>query len=318
MGLRCELNIYKDWGFPEKTSWGGILINYSEVIAYYTKLMYDSMIEKVPVLTGNLRHSLNWHSTNSGFVIETECEYAEYVEYGTCYMDAQPYFEQAIEEYAEELFEALKPIYTNTQSAALRGELDRASAREAQSAEFGGGGFGSVSQAGSSSGPKMKVVWPKIGPFRQTPSGKMRAQSYQISNPNMWRPGTTMYDYSIKLHAMRSKYFDGNGRSYPKYRPRVEFERESSSSSSGGSKGAFAFGMTSSGDKAFDLALSIGELVGITIATNGAGLDYVIAGALVGIVLTVAIYLLLRNLIDALGMDPGADIDFHPLEVEVI
>jgi hypothetical protein len=69
------------------------------------------MISKVPVLTGNLRHSLRWRSTNSGFVIETECEYAEYVEYGTCYMDAQPYFESSIEEYAEDLFEALKPIY---------------------------------------------------------------------------------------------------------------------------------------------------------------------------------------------------------------
>jgi hypothetical protein len=41
MGLYAELNIYKDWGFPEKTSWGGgILINYSEVIAQYAELMY--------------------------------------------------------------------------------------------------------------------------------------------------------------------------------------------------------------------------------------------------------------------------------------
>lgn len=324
MGLYAELNIYRDWGFPEKTSWGGgILINYSEVIAQYAELMYQSMINKVPVRTGNLRHSLRWRSTNSGFVIETECEYAEYVEYGTCYMDAQPYFESSIEEYAEDLFEALKPIYNQAQSQTLRGDLDKEAAK-AKGAEFGGGGFGMVSQE-KSSGPKMRINWPKTGPFKQTPDGRLTASSWQASNPSMWRPGTRQHEYAVKLQAERSKYFDANGRTKPEYRPRVEYVYESSSSSSSGGGGgmgsfgqAFGMGMISSGDKAFDLSLSIGAAVGVSIAANGAGLGDIIAGALVGIVLTTAIYMLLLTLIDAVGMDPGENIKFSPIQVEVI
>lgn len=64
-----------------------------------------------PVDTGRLRGSIttNIISTYSGEV-GTNVEYAEYVEYGTRYQSAQPYFEPAVEKNEDKFNDALDEI----------------------------------------------------------------------------------------------------------------------------------------------------------------------------------------------------------------
>lgn len=67
--------------------------------------------QKCPVDTGRLRGSIttNIISTYSGEV-GTNVEYAEYVEYGTRYQSAQPYFEPAVEKNEDKFNDALDEI----------------------------------------------------------------------------------------------------------------------------------------------------------------------------------------------------------------
>lgn len=54
----------------------------------------------VPVDTGTLRNSIQTTFENDGFtgVVATNVEYAIYVEYGTRFMSARPYFTPAVEQ----------------------------------------------------------------------------------------------------------------------------------------------------------------------------------------------------------------------------
>lgn len=67
--------------------------------------------KECPYDTGRLRGSIttNIISTYSGEV-GTNVEYAEYVEYGTRYQSAQPYFEPAVEKNEEKFNEELDNI----------------------------------------------------------------------------------------------------------------------------------------------------------------------------------------------------------------
>ena len=67
--------------------------------------------KQCPVDTGRLRGSIttNIISTYSGEV-GTNVEYAEYVEYGTRYQSAQPYFEPAVEKNEDKFNDALDEI----------------------------------------------------------------------------------------------------------------------------------------------------------------------------------------------------------------
>lgn len=54
----------------------------------------------VPVDTGTLKRSIGLELSDGGMTAEVEAtsEYGEYVEYGTRYMDAQPYIRPALKE----------------------------------------------------------------------------------------------------------------------------------------------------------------------------------------------------------------------------
>lgn len=57
--------------------------------------LQESAQRKVPVDTGNLKRSIGLEIRDSGLTAEVEptAEYAAYVEYGTRYMNAQPYMQ---------------------------------------------------------------------------------------------------------------------------------------------------------------------------------------------------------------------------------
>lgn len=63
-----------------------------------------------PVDTGNLRNSIRTNFENGGMtgVISTNVEYAIYVEYGTRFMAAKPYFTPAAEQVRQSFERAVK------------------------------------------------------------------------------------------------------------------------------------------------------------------------------------------------------------------
>lgn len=64
----------------------------------------------VPVDTGYLRSTINAGTDGYNCYAEATAHYAEYVEYGTSYMEAQPYFEPALEKAMQAFWEAVEDI----------------------------------------------------------------------------------------------------------------------------------------------------------------------------------------------------------------
>lgn len=74
----------------------------------------------VPVRTGYLRSTIDASTDGYHCYAEATAEYAEYVEYGTSYMDAQPYFEPALEKAMIEFWEVVEDIKDEAKSEAIQ------------------------------------------------------------------------------------------------------------------------------------------------------------------------------------------------------
>lgn len=79
------------------------------VKTYAAKLQREAM-QKAPVDTGNLKRSIMLNIAEDGMeaTVTATAEYAAYVEYGTRFMDAQPYMKPAAEKIRPEFQEAMK------------------------------------------------------------------------------------------------------------------------------------------------------------------------------------------------------------------
>lgn len=66
------------------------------VIADVTEQVYDDARRIVPVDEGDLRESLDWSAEGERGVVSVGTDHWEFVEYGTRYMDAQPYMRPAL------------------------------------------------------------------------------------------------------------------------------------------------------------------------------------------------------------------------------
>ena len=96
MGLRAQFTM-DDLGYAECTEEMGVYIDYSEGCDIFVDVFLSVATDLVPVDTGYLRSTLEAHSYGDECICETLCEYAQYVEYGTVYQHAQPYFEPALD-----------------------------------------------------------------------------------------------------------------------------------------------------------------------------------------------------------------------------
>ena len=119
MGLLAEFTM-DDLGYADSTDELGIFIDYSEGCEIFAETFLKVAQDLVPVDTGYLMGSLNASATSDGCTCITKCEYAQYVEYGTCYMRAQPYFEPAIEIALEEA----TPYWDNAVEEAMAEEAE--------------------------------------------------------------------------------------------------------------------------------------------------------------------------------------------------
>jgi hypothetical protein len=95
MGLYAEYSFIDDGGMPSEVSGGddrigeaSVFVDYSEACAVFVDTFLRVANELVPVDTGYLRSTIQAGEWGDGFWCEASADYAQYVEYGTSYMDA--------------------------------------------------------------------------------------------------------------------------------------------------------------------------------------------------------------------------------------
>lgn len=199
MGLRAHIDIHKDWGFPERTSWTGKRINYDGVGEAFGKIAQELAQGICPVDTGFLKSSIEGSGKDTTGEIEATAEYAQYVEYGTWKMSAQPYFTPAVEQSAIYAFQLASMIYQNAleEEAEEMEQIVNGWANEFRSLDSPSGGaqlYGGSTQ--SVNGIE----------FHQDGSVVAGSRGYYKINPSMWRPGTTMYARAVENQAHLGEY----------------------------------------------------------------------------------------------------------------
>lgn len=110
MGLRASFSVSK-LGYPLATPNLQMPINYNPAAETFVRVFLDTAQSLVPVRTGNLMNSIMAESNGSDVLCYTDCEYAQYVEYGTWKQSAQPYFEPALEEAMSEAKTEMDNLY---------------------------------------------------------------------------------------------------------------------------------------------------------------------------------------------------------------
>ena len=107
MGLYAEFSIIQDWGFstqltqdiPGYPEFGEIVVelDYSPACEVFINTFRDWALSFVPVDTGFLESTIEAGGDGNTCWAEAWADYAQYVEYGTSIMSAQPFFEDALE-----------------------------------------------------------------------------------------------------------------------------------------------------------------------------------------------------------------------------
>ena len=96
MGLRCTVDPVNDLGYPPETSSLGLYIDYGDGCDAFLDTFFDIAYDLCPVDTGELISSIDGFTDGEGVEVYADADYAQYVEYGTSKMEAQPYFRPAI------------------------------------------------------------------------------------------------------------------------------------------------------------------------------------------------------------------------------
>lgn len=114
-----------------------VQVDYSDAFAAFADAFYSYAVDLVPVDTGYLQSTISASSDDWSMTAEASAHYAQYVEFGTWKMAAQPYFIPALEYAWSETSDAFQQ--------AVQDAMDEAEARlDAMGATQGGaeGGFG--------------------------------------------------------------------------------------------------------------------------------------------------------------------------------
>ena len=150
MGLYVSFSITADWGYPEEVEGGdenigyeSVPVDYSEACEAFVSTFLDTALSLVPVDTGYLRSTIDANADGDTCEAEATADYAQYVEYGTVYMDAQPYFEPALEAACAAAAEAAEEALQEAQEELADLLEDRSADIDVggMMMEGGGGGF---------------------------------------------------------------------------------------------------------------------------------------------------------------------------------
>ena len=121
MGLYAEFSIENDWGFshqleasiPGYPEFGEITVDldYSPACDVFINTFMDQALSFVPVDTGFLESTIEAGADGDTCWAEAWADYAQYVEYGTSIMSAQPFFEDALETACSDAFFVAADIF---------------------------------------------------------------------------------------------------------------------------------------------------------------------------------------------------------------
>lgn len=98
MGLFVEFDVVEDFGYLDQTEEYGIVPDYSEGSMVFADVFLSIAQQLVPVDTGYLSSTLTADGSDTYCYAETDCDYAQYPEFGTWCQPEQPYFRPALEE----------------------------------------------------------------------------------------------------------------------------------------------------------------------------------------------------------------------------
>lgn len=96
MGLRCTVDPVVDLNYPSATPFLGLYIDYGDGCDAFLDTFFDIAYDLCPVDTGELISSIDGSTDGERVEVYADADYAQYVEYGTSKMEAQPYFRPAI------------------------------------------------------------------------------------------------------------------------------------------------------------------------------------------------------------------------------
>ena len=105
MGLILSFDI-DDLGLPAELESENFMVpvDYSDAFADFVDTFIEIACDLVPVDTGFLMSTIDGNSDSDFCEVFADADYAQYVEYGTYKMSAQPYFRPAVEEAAQIFF----------------------------------------------------------------------------------------------------------------------------------------------------------------------------------------------------------------------
>ena len=115
MGLFVEFDVIDDLGYLDMTEEYAIVPDYSEGCQVFAFTFLKVARQLVPVDTGYLRSTLEAGGYDTYCYAKTDCEYAQYPEFGTWCQAEQPYFRPAL----EQAIMAAKPFWDRAQEEAL-------------------------------------------------------------------------------------------------------------------------------------------------------------------------------------------------------
>lgn len=118
MGLFVEFDVVDDFGYLDMTEEYAIIPDYSEGCQIFADTFLEIAQQLVPVDTGYLRSTLTAEGNDTYCFAETDCEYAQYPEFGTWCQAEQPYFRPAL----ELALEAARPYWDQAEEEALEEE----------------------------------------------------------------------------------------------------------------------------------------------------------------------------------------------------
>ena len=122
MGLMASFSVIENLGYPSCYFAGrGVhYYDYSAGCEVFIETFLSVASDLVPVDTGALKASISADTDGEYITCSAEMEYAQYVEYGTCKMGAQPYFEPAL----EQALAAAKPYWDGEAQSKAGREAD--------------------------------------------------------------------------------------------------------------------------------------------------------------------------------------------------